>query len=115
MNLNSNLFVGMIENYTYTDEIFELEKGTKLFLYTDGVTEAENMEAELYGEEQLEKAVTTCASESLSIMVNTVIRSINDHVKEADPSDDLTIFIIHYKPEINKSDHENRERNPINE
>ena len=43
------LFVGVLEDMEYTDEEITLEKNTRLFLYTDGITEAENASKELYG------------------------------------------------------------------
>ena len=48
----TQIFVGVIDSSTYTDTEITLEKGSKLFLYTDGVTEAENAEKELYGDEK---------------------------------------------------------------
>lgn len=115
MNLKANLLAGMMENFPYIDEVFTLERGTKLFLYTDGVTEAENAQAEFYGEERLENTVSACSSLNVCDMVHSVVRAVSDHVQEAEPSDDLTIFIIHYKPEINHFHDEKRERDPISE
>lgn len=115
MDLKPHLFAGIIENYVYVDEVMNLERGSKLFLYTDGVTEAENTSAELYGEERLLDALNKCGTQSACDMVNAVVHSVEEHVKGADPSDDLTIFIIHYKPEIKSSHHDNRERDPISE
>lgn len=115
MNLEPHLFAGIMENYVYTDEIMDMERGSKLFLYTDGVTEAENASAELYGEDRLEEILNGCGTQSACDMVNTVVSAVGEHVQDADPSDDLTIFIIHYKPEIKSSHHANRESDPIKE
>ena len=102
MNLKSHLFVGILENQVYEDEEFMLEKGSKLFLYTDGVTEAENEDKELYGEELLLSTLSDNASLDVRNMVATVIHSVTGHVQTAEASDDLTILIIQYKPD-NKS------------
>ncbi|MBX9190455.1 SpoIIE family protein phosphatase [Bacteroides sp. K03] len=101
LDLKTHLFVGVINDFIYTDDEIILEKGDKLFLYTDGVTEAENISKELYGDERLLKILSanTPRSDARST-VNTVVGSVAQHVQEAEPSDDLTILLICYKPEI---------------
>jgi sigma-B regulation protein RsbU (phosphoserine phosphatase) len=96
------LFVGILEDMEYTDEEIILEKGSRLFLYTDGVTEAENTSKELYGEDRLLSTLAPLASCDIRIVVDTVIRSIASHVQEAEASDDMTILLIHYEPNITK-------------
>lgn len=58
--------------------------GSKLFIYTDGITEAENDARELYGEERMEAALRR---------VNTVeelLADVNEFVGGAEQSDDMT-------------------------
>lgn len=95
----TQIFVGVIDSSTYTDTEITLEKGSKLFLYTDGVTEAENAEKELYGDEKLQKLLSDNASSDVRTIVNVIVTSIADHVQEAEASDDLTILLIQYEPE----------------
>ena len=65
------------------------------------MTEAENISKELYGDERLLKILSanTPRSDARST-VNTVVGSVAQHVQEAEPSDDLTVLLICYKPEI---------------
>lgn len=100
-NLKTNLIVGMMENYPYADEEIILEKGTKLFFYTDGITEAENASKDLYGDKRLIECLSGNALSNVHTIVTTVAGSVAEHVQDADPSDDLTILIIHYEPENN--------------
>ena len=95
----TQIFVGVIDSSTYTDTEITLEKGSKLFLYTDGVTEAENAEKELYGDEKLQKILSDNASSDVRTIVDVIVTSIADHVQEAEASDDLTILLIQYEPE----------------
>ena len=95
----TQIFVGVIDSSTYTDTEITLEKGSKLFLYTDGVTEAENAEKELYGDEKLQKLLSDNASSDVRTIVDVIVTSIADHVQEAEASDDLTILLIQYEPE----------------
>lgn len=101
LDLKTHLFVGVINDFTYTDDEIILEKGDKLFLYTDGVTEAENASKELYGDDRLLKVLSEDVPRSNArLTVDTVVGSVAGHVQEAEPSDDLTVLLICYKPEI---------------
>lgn len=95
----TQIFVGVIEDFTYTDSEITLEKGSKLFLYTDGITEAENTEKELYGDDKLLEVLSANTSSNVRTTVDVIVSSIADHVKEAEASDDLTILLIQYEPE----------------
>lgn len=98
LEFNTQLFVGVMEGNHYVDEEITLEKGTKIFLYTDGVTEAENAEKELYGDDKLIETLTVQAASDVRTTVNVIVESISEHVKEAEASDDLTILLIQYEP-----------------
>lgn len=99
LEFKTQIFVGVVEDFKYTDEEITLEKGSKLFLYTDGVTEAENTDKVLYGEEKLMETLSDNASMDVRATVGLIVDSIADHVKDAEASDDLTILLIHYQPE----------------
>lgn len=91
------VFVGVLEDMEYTEEEMVLEKDSQLFLYTDGVTEAENVSKELYGEEQLMKTLAQVPKHRVREIVDTVVESVSNHVQQAEASDDLTILLLHYK------------------
>ena len=103
LEFKTQIFVGVVEDFKYSDEEVVLEKESKLFLYTDGVTEAENINKELYGEEKLLGMLSDNASSDVRTTVNVVVDSIASHVKEAEASDDLTILLIQYEPGTSNS------------
>ena len=98
MEFSTHLFAGIMEDVTYTDEEVTLEKGSKLFLYTDGVTEAENNMKQLYGDEKLLGTLSMNTSSDVRTTVDIIVHSVADHVQEAEASDDLTILLIQYEP-----------------
>ena len=98
LEFKTQIFVGVIEEFAYTEDETTLEKGSKLFLYTDGVTEAENTEKELYGDEKLLETLSDNTTSDVRTTVNGIVDSIAEHVKEAEASDDLTILLIQYEP-----------------
>jgi len=53
LHAKTNMAAGLFENVPYEGEALQLEKGSRLVLYTDGISEAESRSQELYGEERL--------------------------------------------------------------
>lgn len=97
MHIATNLPVGLMEEFDYVGEEILIKQNTKIFLYTDGITEAENSAKELYSDEQLLKTLETHSKLNVKQMIEVVINSVSEHVKEADQSDDLTALVINYK------------------
>lgn len=93
------VFAGIVEDMEYTEEEIEIEKDSLLFLYTDGVTEAEDETKKLYGEDRLLETVAQSDTRHVRDIVDAVIKSVADHVQQAEASDDLTILLLHYKSE----------------
>ena len=64
LSVKSNLAAGLIEDFPYESESIDLEPGTRLVAYTDGVTEAENDTLELFGEDRLLEVVKRLDADS---------------------------------------------------
>lgn len=103
MEVKNNLFVGVLEGYVYEEEEISLEKDTRLFLYTDGITEAENEDKELYSEQRLLDTLTKHIDSGVKELVDAVSEAVAGHVGTADQSDDLTMLVIHYKHNLQKN------------
>lgn len=71
-----------------------MKQGDKLFLFTDGVTEAQDIEGKLFGEEALEQVLSchrTCDAEGL---INAVTEAVNTFVQDAEQADDITMLTL---------------------
>jgi sigma-B regulation protein RsbU (phosphoserine phosphatase) len=91
----SNLAAGLFEDFPYVSESFNLEPGTRLVAYTDGVTEAENDALELYGEGRLMETVKQLDAESgEQAVVEQLFRSVQSFTAGHPQSDDITIMSI---------------------
>lgn len=92
--ISKDIVVGALDDFQFTEETLQLEHGDTLLLYTDGVTEAINVNNEEYGEKRLEDTLKDVTQESCQQIINTV----KDHVKtftgEAEQSDDITLLAI---------------------
>ena len=97
MEVETNLPLGLFGGFSYMGQECTIEKGTSMFLYTDGVTEAENVEKALYSDERLLQQLELLRKEAPNAMVDGVLVDIESHVAGADQSDDITIMCLHYK------------------
>lgn len=92
---NVNFVLGGMEDIDYQAEAINLEKGDQLFVFTDGVTEATNKEFKLYSLNLLLKQLNHEVKEESSMMiVKRIFKSIDDFVKGAQQSDDITILSL---------------------
>jgi sigma-B regulation protein RsbU (phosphoserine phosphatase) len=94
MEVVPNLPFGLFGDFPYEGQECDLAQGTSLFLYTDGVTEAENKENSLYSDERLLDLLSKQRCQIPCTMVNIVLDDVNKHVNGAEQSDDITIMSI---------------------
>ena len=81
----------------YTEQTFFLQAGDKLFVCTDGVTEATSAAEELYGKERLLSALQQAAGESAKGILSAVKADIDRFVGEAPQFDDITMLAFEMK------------------
>ena len=91
------LLVGGIPGVTYENYEILLNPGNKLFVYTDGVPEANNEERKMFGLERMTKALNTEPGASPQDLLKNVRRAVDNYVKDAEQFDDLTMLCIEYK------------------
>ena len=90
------LILGIMSGAEYTTGTIDLEPGDAVFMYTDGVTEAMNLEGELLGEEELEEILAEVTNQGASQVVRYVIKELYEHVGDAPQSDDITCMALKY-------------------
>lgn len=86
--------VGAMEDIKYTDFTLKLQKGEKLFLYTDGVNEAFSINDEQFGEKRIEETLKEAAGVEASTVLKTVSQKISNFCQGAQQSDDITMFMV---------------------
>ena len=99
--VDANLPIGLIEGFDYRWSDSYLNEGGMLFLYTDGLTEAENLDKDLFGEEKMLETLDWTLSPEENI--HKMTEAIMDHAGEARQSDDLTMLAIRFNGNIHKS------------
>lgn len=92
-----NLVLGAVPGVPFTCNTLELEPGDTLFMYTDGVTEAENKNHDQFGESRLEEALAECKGADSKHIVDTVNAKVKEFINGAAQSDDITQLVIRRK------------------
>lgn len=91
--------LGVFDDDTYQTQLLELQPGDRLFLYTDGVTEAMDVAQALYGEARLEACLrAVAAGDPPRTVVERVMADVASHAAGAAQSDDITAMCIEYRP-----------------
>ena len=96
LDIESNIPLGVMAEWNYKMQQKTLAPGTTLFLYTDGLTEAEGKDHAQFGKDNV-VAVLNTPSTSAEILIGTVTDAVQNFVGDAEQSDDLTLFAISYR------------------
>ena len=75
----------------------QLNPGDKLFVYTDGIIEYENLEGEFYGTDRFYEALKSIQAESVTDIVEQAIKLLMDFGNNAKPQDDITLLGLELK------------------
>ena len=86
-----------MEGVRYRKNELTLAPGDAIYLYTDGVTEATNLNEELYGEERLQKVLDIYKDATPETICAEVKKDVDKFVGEAPQFDDITMLAIRYK------------------
>ena len=81
----------------YHEYDVQLEPGSKLFIYTDGLTEATDADGRLFGMDRMVDVLNTCPAASSDTIIRTMRHAVDDFVQEAEQFDDLTMLCMEYK------------------
>jgi sigma-B regulation protein RsbU (phosphoserine phosphatase) len=86
-----------LEYTRYTEGELAMRSGDRLFLYTDGITEAVNRQEALFGQARLVKAVNEYAELPPKEFTDAIKREIDIFAEGAEQADDITMLALQYK------------------
>lgn len=86
-----------MEGIKYKQFEFKLDDGDRIFLYTDGVTEATDPDNMLFGEDRLKTVLDDCGDIPVSEVLPMVKSEIDKFVRGRDQFDDITMLSVKYK------------------
>lgn len=90
------LIIGGFAGATYKEYELQMDPGSKLFIYTDGVPEATDSDEQLFNTERLLYALRGAEKETPKDIIERVDLAVKDFVKGAPQFDDLTMLCLEY-------------------
>ncbi len=88
--------VATMEGIPFREHEFELHKGDRLFVYTDGVPEATNSDNELFGTDRMLKVLNANKDSSVDDTLVNMKKAMDEFVGEAPQFDDITMLVFNY-------------------
>lgn len=108
LDTEPSLLLGVELSAKYTAHELTLAHGDTLFLYTDGLTEAENTEHETFGEKRALETAAHFGTLTAEQQIEQMHQAVDQFVNNAEQSDDLTMLAIQYVHGENRLVIENR-------
>jgi phosphoserine phosphatase RsbU/P len=94
---SANFPVGMFVEAEYQSARINLDSGDFLVIYTDGVSEASNLQNDLFEESRLREIVEKFSGDNVSALADSIREGMKAFTQGAPQSDDVTILVIQYK------------------
>ena len=88
--------IGMFDRVGCAIHPAHLSTGDILVLYTDGVTEAENLQGEEFGMERLSELIRRGHTMSAEALMNHILDSVSDFSRDVGFTDDATILVAKF-------------------
>ena len=85
---------GLFDDEIYEQETIKLKPGDRIFMYTDGVNEAENKDNKFFGTERLEKLLIENSDKIGRDLIESIKSGIAGFVGGAHQSDDITMLVL---------------------
>ncbi len=96
VEMTGGTILGCLEDFEYRSKKLQMKPNDLLFLFTDGVTEAFNMEEEMYEEERLVDFLRAHESHPIEEIVKELNQSVSEFSAGTPQSDDITLLAIRY-------------------
>ena len=106
LDVDPNIPLGVMKNWHYTMQEVQIDPPATIFLYTDGLTEAENEHHVQYGEERMKQVINGLREASVQTpvpvgknprkLVEVMTTSVEKFVDGAPQHDDLTMLVVSY-------------------
>ena len=88
------ILMGIMDDITLEEHTAWVAPGDTLVFYTDGVTEAMNVDEELFGEARLRAVLTANATGTAPQILEAIVEAVQRFTGDTPPSDDLTMFVV---------------------
>jgi sigma-B regulation protein RsbU (phosphoserine phosphatase) len=87
-------FLGMFDFASYQSRTLQLDKGDILVVYSDGLTDAENPQGEMFGEHRLLDIIRREAPSGSHAVEQRFLNAIEDFTQGTPQTDDITFVVV---------------------
>jgi sigma-B regulation protein RsbU (phosphoserine phosphatase) len=98
LNVDGGPVLGLMPDAAFPTSRFRLSQGEEVVLFTDGVTDARDPGDAMFGQERLQEAVGSAASEGADAVTAAVLRLVEGFAAGAAQADDITILTLQHRP-----------------
>jgi sigma-B regulation protein RsbU (phosphoserine phosphatase) len=92
----SNFPLGLFPKVKFDAHTAQLNPGEYVLVFSDGITEAQDLAKDMFGEERLEELLAGRKFVSAEEISETVVNAIRQFVGTAPQADDVTLFVLRY-------------------
>ena len=94
--MTGGIALGVLPELTYTETTIPLDEGASMFLYTDGITEAEDVSGQQFGRERLETKLAALNGEKPQELMDSVLTDLRSFSGGAKQFDDITCMALQF-------------------
>jgi phosphoserine phosphatase RsbU/P len=88
------IVLGFLDEFDFSESTLKMEKGELLVIFSDGISEAMNIDEEEYEENKLIKVINENTNKTAQEITNLIIESVNNFSGDIPQSDDITLVVI---------------------
>ena len=94
LEMETNVPIGLFPEVQFIGQQIDSIKGYALFIYTDGLNEAENAAQEQFGDDRVLESLKAVRHASSREVIEHIAQEIEQYRKDAQPNDDLTMMCL---------------------
>jgi sigma-B regulation protein RsbU (phosphoserine phosphatase) len=92
--VSDSYFLGMFDFASYESRAFRLDKGDILVVYSDGLTDAENRQEEMFGKRRLLEIIRQEAPSGSQALERKFLQAIEEFTQGTPQTDDITFVVV---------------------
>lgn len=86
--------LGVVDHFPFDEDVARIDAGDLLVIFSDGITEAFNVEEEQFGERRLEEVLRAGIDDPADKLIDRIVEAVNGFAGQAPQADDLTLVVM---------------------
>ena len=96
--------MGMFADSHYASATFQLESSDSVVAYTDGITEAQTHDYELWGRQRLESLICSNRGATPQQIVQRIVSEVSDFAAGGSQTDDMTLLVMEVRKQLGETE-----------